>query len=97
ATAWQADARAGLGLRPAGAEGHPEGVPQQARRGPRQRQGRQEPPRPAPRLLRLLRLALGRARPLDAGAPVASVPLPPREEADPRRPGRAPDREEPPD
>ena len=69
--------------------------PEQAGRRPQRRDGRPDAAGAAPRLLRLLRLALVGPRPLDAGAAAAAVPGPAGAEADPRRPGRAPDGEEP--
>ena len=61
-----------------------------------ERRRRQDAQGAAPRVLRLLRLALVGAWPLDAGAAAASLPRPAREATDPRRAGGASDREEPP-
>src|SRR5262249_34697674 len=84
----------GAAVRPVSTQGAAEGVPEQAGGRAEQRRRRQEPTRGAPRVLRVLRLALVGPRPLDAGAAAATVSGPAREKADPRDPGSASDGEE---
>ena len=82
------DQGTGVGVRPAGAEGTEQGVPEQAR-ARHGRSGRRDGAEgAAPRVLRLLRLALVRARPLDAGAAAPRFPGLARADRDPGHSGR---------
>ena len=76
----EADPGAGVGLRPAGPQGARQGVSEQARARHGRARRREGPEGPAPGVLRLLRLALVGARPLDAraAAPPASPTCPRR-------------------
>ena len=82
------DPGAGVGLRPPGPQGARQGVPEQAR-ARHGRAGRREGPEgPPPGVLRLLRLALVRPRPLDARAAAPPLPRPAGGGGDPGRAGR---------